>query len=116
MWNSVMSVSPFAGYKGGKAYRGVRTSRYTYVLSHDGPWLMYDNETDPYQMKNLIGDPAHADLQKELEGKLQAKLDATGDKFLPQEQYLKMWGYNVDKKGCIPYAENSPMQTPVKTP
>lgn len=112
----VMSVSPFAGYLRGKAYRGIRTSRYTYVRSREGPWLMYDNESDPYQMKNLIGDPAQADLQKNLDAKLQARLDETGDRFLPPERYLEMWGLKVDAKGCIPYAAKSPMQSPAKRP
>ncbi len=40
------------------AYRGVRTLRYTYVRSTRGPWLLYDNETDPYQVHNLCGDRA----------------------------------------------------------
>ena len=112
----VLSVSPFAGYLSGKAYRGIRTSRYTYVRSQEGPWLMYDNESDPYQMQNLIGDPAQADLQKDLEAKLQARLDETGDRFLPQEDYLKMWGYKVDARGCIPYGAQFPVQSPAKRP
>jgi arylsulfatase A-like enzyme len=97
----VMSVYPFAGYHGGKAFRGIRTSRYTYVRASDGPWLLYDNEADPYQMTNLVGMAEHAGLQKELEAKLQSKLDQTGDHFLPKEQYLGKWGYSVDKSGCI---------------
>jgi arylsulfatase A-like enzyme len=36
-------------------YRGLRTERYTYVRSIHGPWLLYDNQTDPYQMHNLCG-------------------------------------------------------------
>jgi arylsulfatase A-like enzyme len=112
----VMSVYPFAGYHGGKAFRGIRTSRYTYVRSKDGPWLLYDNKNDPYQMKNLVGTAAHADLQKELEGRLQAKLTETGDEFLPREQCLKEWGYTVDKRGCIPYRGNHKVQSPTSRP
>ena len=55
-------------------------------------------------MKNLMGDVAHADLQKKLEGMLQSKLQQTGDKFHPKQHYLKEWGYTVDKWGNIPYA------------
>ena len=108
----VMSVSPFAGYHGGRAFRGIRTARYTYVRSADGPWLLYDNETDPYQMKNLVGVAAHADLEEELEGKLQAKLKEMGDRFLPGEQCLKEWGYQVDKRGWIPYDKGHKVQSP----
>jgi arylsulfatase A-like enzyme len=112
----VMSVYPFAGYDGGKAFRAIRTTRYTYARSTDGPWLLYDNESDPYQLKNLVGTPAHTDLQKELEGKLQAKLAKTGDTFLRKEQYLKTWGYSTDRQGCIPYNGNHKVQSPANKP
>ena len=112
----IMSVYPFAGYHGHKAFRGIRTTRYTYVRHPDGPWLMYDNQTDPYQMKNLIGSPEHADLQKELDHKLQAKLKQTGDKFLTKEQALKAWGYTVDRKSCIPYKGDFKVQSPGNRP
>lgn len=112
----VMSVHPFAGYHGGKAFRGIRTKRYTYVRSADGPWLLYDNESDPYQMKNLAGVVAHADLQKELEGKLQAKLSKTGDAFASRQEYLKEWGYTVDKRGCVPYLGSHKVQGPTNKP
>ncbi len=33
-------------------WRGVCTERYTYARRTDGtPWLLYDNETDPYQQE-----------------------------------------------------------------
>ena len=44
-----------------RAYEGV--TNYTYVRNTDGPWLMYDNDVDPYKMNNLINKPEHADLQ-----------------------------------------------------
>ncbi len=108
----VMCVYPFAGYHGGKEFRGIRTARYTYVRSTDGPWLLYDNKNDPYQMTNLVGVAAHAELQKELEGKLQAKLGETKDEFLIGEEYLKEWGYTVNKSGHIPFQKNHKVQSP----
>lgn len=55
-------------------WRGVRTRRYTFAnREEDGvlePWLLYDNEKDPCQMRNLIDDPAHAQTRKELEAML----------------------------------------------
>ena len=36
-------------------YRGLRTTQHTYVRSIHGPWLLYDNAADPFQMRNLIG-------------------------------------------------------------
>lgn len=98
----VINVSPF-GYPDRKGFRGIRTARYTYVRDSDGPWLLYDNQVDPYQMTNLIDVAQHAELQKKLEGVLQSKLQQTGDALLPKQHYLEEWGYTVDKWGNIPY-------------
>jgi arylsulfatase A-like enzyme len=97
-----MNVSPF-GYPQSEGFRGIRTSRYTYVRYSDGAKLMYDNKLDEYQMKNLAGIAAHAGLQKKLEGKLQSKLKRMGDKLHPKQHYLKEWGYTVGEGGNIPY-------------
>ncbi len=70
-------------------YRGLRTERYTYVRSIHGPWLLYDNQADPYQMRNLCGRPQHAALQRKLDGMLDATLRRFNDDFLPGERYLE---------------------------
>ncbi|MHC4559247.1 MAG: sulfatase family protein, partial [Planctomycetota bacterium] len=52
----IMCPIPFHQWnynRGGREYRGVRTRRYTYVRDLNGPWLLYDNKMDPYQLKNL---------------------------------------------------------------
>jgi len=97
-----MNICPF-DYPERQSFRGVRTSRYTYVRKSDGPWLLYDNLVDPYQMNNLIGSADHAGLQEKLEDILQTKLRQTGDEFNPKQHYLKEWGYHVNKGGAIPY-------------
>ena len=60
-------------------WRGVRTKRYTYVhlLGH-GPWLLYDNQADPYQLNNLIGKPEQAALQERLEKRMRELMRAAG--------------------------------------
>ncbi len=98
--------SPFGEWlreKGGREYRGVRTRRYTYVRDLQGPWLLYDNEADPYQLANLVNTPGHAELQARLEVELQKLLKRTGDDFQPGDAYIAKWGYNVDKTGTMPY-------------
>jgi len=102
--------APFGQWKrsqGGREYRGVRTKRYTYARSLDGPWILYDNETDPYQQDNLIGKPEHAKLQAKLDAALQNILKQNNDKFLPGGDYIKQWGYEVDEGGTVPYAHKS---------
>ncbi len=98
--------SPFGEYtrlKGGREYRGVRTKRYTYVRELTGPWLLFDNEKDPYQMHNLVGTPENAALQKELDDLLNQKLKEEHDDFKPGADYIAKWGYKVDKNGTMPY-------------
>lgn len=98
--------TPFGQWErqmGGREYRGVRTERFTYVRDLKGPWLLFDNQTDPYQTNNLVNQPAFARLQSELEATLTRKLKATGDQFLPGDAYIKKWGYPVTPGGTVPY-------------
>lgn len=87
--------------KGGREYRGVRTNRYTYVRDLNGPWLLYDNLIDPYQMSNLIGTDEYIFIQSDLENQLQKLLEETNDEFLPGNQYMKMWNYAWDRNDSI---------------
>jgi len=98
--------SPFGEWTragGGREYRGVRTSRYTYVRTLDGPWLLYDNEADPYQMDNLADRPEHAALQSQLDALLDEKLIDTNDDFESGDSYIEKWGYVVGANGTVPY-------------
>ena len=62
-------------------YRGVRTLTHTYAVAADGRWLLYDNMADPYQEKNLIGDPAHRPLMDKFDALILAWLQKTADPF-----------------------------------
>jgi arylsulfatase A-like enzyme len=97
--------SPFGEWtrqRGGREYRGLRTARYTYVRDLNGPWLLYDNETDPYQKQNLCNEPEFAALQADLDRQLDEKLAKTGDEFLPGQKYIERFGYQVDANGTVP--------------
>ena len=61
-------------------WRGLRTQRYTYahLLGH-GPWLLYDNQEDPYQLHNLINRPEYAELQAKLEQRMRELMAEAGD-------------------------------------
>jgi arylsulfatase A-like enzyme len=106
-----MSVAPFAGVTA-KGYRGIRNIRYTYVRDYDGPWLLYDNKEDPYQMNNLIDEADKLGLKEDLESQLQTLLDKNEDPFLSKEESIKLWGYNVIGHGEIPYFGNFETQSP----
>lgn len=89
---------------GGREFRGIRTGQYTYVRDLRGPWLLFDNREDPFQLDNLLDQPEHKALAQRLDGLLNKKLKATGDEFLPGMAYIQRWGYPLDKTGTVPYS------------
>jgi arylsulfatase A-like enzyme len=102
--------SPFGEWpvSQGWEYRGIRTKRYTYVRGFvTASRLLYDNQTDPYQMTNLYNNPAYADIQADLEMRLIKLLCQTGDKFQTRPQLIARTGYRVDSTGTIPYQNSS---------
>jgi hypothetical protein len=62
-------------------YRGIRTKTHTYAVQLDGRWVLYDNVADPYQMKNLIHDPAHKNMIETFDAALIEWSKSTGDNF-----------------------------------
>jgi arylsulfatase A-like enzyme len=63
-------------------WRGVRTSRWTYARWHGtGEVLLFDRESDPYEMTNLAGKPEFAPVQASLEERLRQWMEETGDPF-----------------------------------
>lgn len=102
----ICCIAPFGEWtrpQGGKEYRGLRTRRYTYVRDLTGPWLLYDNQADPYQLTNLVNKADQADLQKKLDAQLAQMLAARKDKFLTGPEYIKQRGYKTYKNGTMPY-------------
>lgn len=104
----ISCVQPFGQWNriqhGGKEYRGIRTPRYTYTRDLDGPWLLFDNQEDPWQQHNLAGDAEYADIQAKLDKILSRKLTENGDEFLPGLTYVERFNYpELDERGTVPY-------------
>ncbi len=102
----VQCISPFGQWHrgaGGKEYRGLRTDRYTYTRDLEGPWLLYDNQSDPYQLENLCGRSDWASVQSDLEEMLRSMLAERHDTFLNGDDYVKMWDYPVGETGTVPW-------------
>ena len=95
----IMCPVPFHQWSfanGGREYRGVRTERYTYARDLRGPWLLFDNKQDPYQLSNLINKPEYSEIQKEMEEELSRLLKKTGDEFREAYYYMQKWNYDYD--------------------
>ena len=105
----ILCPAPFGQWSrnnsGGREYRGVRTKRYTYARDLKGSWLLYDNQKDPYQESNLVGNPAFSQLQEKLDRQLQKLLNETGDKFLSGPELIRRCGYKVNKHETVAYRD-----------
>ncbi|MCY2952343.1 MAG: sulfatase [Planctomycetota bacterium] len=102
----IACYTPFGEWaraNGGREYRGLRTRRWTYVRDLKGPWMMFDNERDALQKRNLVGLAEYAGVRRELEGRLRAKLGERGDEFREGRYYVEKWGYVTDATGTVRY-------------
>jgi arylsulfatase A-like enzyme len=75
---------------GMRAWRGVRTKRYTYARFRDEDWILMDNKLDPFQRRNLVYNSEYNELKEKLNSKLNEWLNKTNDPFLPGSAY-----YNI---------------------
>jgi len=99
-------IHPFSEFQpawGGREYRGIRTHRYTYVRDLHGPWLLFDNLSDPYQLTNMVGTQENREIQASLDSLLSDLLSQQKDAFLPGIDYMRQWGYPMDPSGAVPF-------------
>ncbi len=75
------------------AHYGIRTMRYKLIYyyadalgttgsideTYAPEWELFDLEADPYELNNIVGDPAHADLVVELKAELHRLQSEVGD-------------------------------------
>jgi arylsulfatase A-like enzyme len=104
----ISCVTPFSesGRRaGGREYRGFRDVRYTYCRDLSGPWLLFDNNSDPFQTNNLVANPGASKWVKKMDGTLSKLLKQQHDEFLPAPDYIARFGYHVDANGAVPYTK-----------
>jgi arylsulfatase A-like enzyme len=73
-------------------WRAVRDKRYTYAIyRRDKSELLFDNQGDPLQMRNLARDPAHGDTLERLRKQLAEKMKSLDDTFEACTWYRDHW-------------------------
>lgn len=87
-------------YAGGvlHAWRGVRTERYTYARTQSQPWVLYDLQEDPYELKNLVNDPRASPVREEMESRLEGWMRKIEDSWtldwtVPVEDAGRLYNY-----------------------
>lgn len=86
-------------WKDGFEWRAVRDRRYTYArYLCDGSQLLFDNQADPQQRKNLAADPAHKRTLARLRDQMAKKMKELEDTFEKCTWYRDHW---TDGDRCI---------------
>lgn len=79
-------------WKDGFEWRALRDKQYTYArYLKDGRELLFDNQNDPLQKRDLAADPAHAGKLSDLRRKMNRKLVDLHDEFKPCSWYRDHW-------------------------
>ena len=60
-----------------------------------GPWVLYDNQEDAYQLENLCNQSEMRAVQTHLEGVLSDLLERQYDTFSTRRELLDRWGYEM---------------------
>ena len=92
--------TPFDGDGTPRPWRGVRTNRFLYARTQTTPWLLYDLEQDPYELKNLAQDPDASALREQMEAQLAQWMKRTGDDWsadsmIPVEDNAQLYRYKT---------------------
>jgi arylsulfatase A-like enzyme len=83
---------------GVRPWRGTRTNRYTYVELEGAPWLLFDNQEDPHQLDNLIGDNGRSGLRSKLQAQMRGLMQEAGDTLSEDE----IDAFRARQKAAIP--------------
>lgn len=93
-------TGPASMFGDGYEWRAVRTKKYTYAkYLIDSREYLFDNENDPYQMKNLAGNKDYYHIKAVLVAKMFGRMGEIGDKFEKNSYYKKNM---IDKRIVLP--------------
>jgi len=66
------------------------------VIDRNGPWLLFDNISDPNQIHNLIHSAPSARLAASLDSRLKQLLKERKDSFSDGDSLVKSYGYTPE--------------------
>ena len=88
----MMCTGPTAVFGDGQEWRAFRTKKYTYaVFKSDGQEFLFDDQSDPLQMNNLIKKKEYQDIAEDLRNKMYKKMKQINDTFENNSYYEKNW-------------------------
>jgi len=81
-----------AAWADGHEWRALRDKRYTYAIyRRDKSELLFDNQADPYQMKNLANDRKHSETLDHFRKMLKRRMEELNDTFEKCTWYRDHW-------------------------
>ncbi|HOP11276.1 MAG TPA: sulfatase [Oscillospiraceae bacterium] len=81
-----------AAWDDGHEWRAMRSKQYTYAVYHaDGKELLFDNKSDPYQMKNLADLPEYKTVLEQFRTLIKNKMENLNDTFESCSWYRDHW-------------------------
>ena len=81
-----------ASWEDGHEWRAVRSKRHTYAVYRvDRRELLFDNEADPYQMRNLTDDPKSREVLEHYRALMRRRMQELGDTFEASSWYRDHW-------------------------
>jgi arylsulfatase A-like enzyme len=86
---------PYEGDGTEDGWRGVRTERYMFARFESKPWVLYDLQQDPNEMRNLLEDRREPAILREMEHRLDGWMRRTDD------SWKNDWHELVEDKGRL---------------
>ncbi len=85
-----------AGGQGITPWRGIKTNHCTYARAVEGPWVLYDDVADPYQLENLADDPSLVDVRNRLDEELDMQMARFNDRIITSDEALDEYGIRAE--------------------
>jgi len=81
-----------AAWEDGYEWRALRDATFTYATYREpGCEFLFHHREDPWQLRNLIDDPAYAEVVARFRQELKARMEAIRDTFPPSTWYRDHW-------------------------